>query len=88
MVLETNCSSFKKNQKISLCKILVVSGGYLARDTLGLYSIVLLIHRMIALSEACQLVKSSSHLIGLWLAEIFKLGLYDIQAKIFRWQAP
>ena len=32
-VLETNSSSFRKNQKISQCKILAVSGGYLARDT-------------------------------------------------------
>ena len=33
MLLDTNSSSFEKNQKISLCKILAVSGGYLARDT-------------------------------------------------------
>ena len=33
MVLETNSSSFRKNQNISLCKILAVSGGYSARDT-------------------------------------------------------
>ena len=33
MVLETSLLSFKKNQKISLCKILAVSGEYLARDT-------------------------------------------------------
>ena len=33
MVLDTNFSSFKKNQNISLCKILTVSGGYLTRDT-------------------------------------------------------
>ena len=33
MVLETNSSFFKKNQNISLCKILAVSGGHLARDT-------------------------------------------------------
>ena len=33
MVLETNSSSFKKNQKISLCKILGGSGGYMARNT-------------------------------------------------------
>ena len=55
---------------------------------MGLYSIVPLIHRMIVLFEACQQVKFSSHLIGLWFAEIFKLGPYDIKAKIFRWQAP
>ena len=55
---------------------------------LGLYSIVLLIHRIIALSAACQQVKSNSLLTSLRLAEIFKLGPYDIQAKIFRWQAP
>ena len=33
MILDTNSSSCRKNQKISLCKILVVSGGYLARLT-------------------------------------------------------
>ena len=33
MALETNSSSFKKNKKISQCKILAVSGGYLARET-------------------------------------------------------
>ena len=33
LVLETNSSSFKKNQKIFLYKILAVSGGYLARDS-------------------------------------------------------
>ena len=33
LVLDTNSSSFKKNQIISLCKILAVSGAYLARDT-------------------------------------------------------
>ena len=60
----------------------------LGKGHLGLYSIVPLIHRMTALSEACQQVKSSSHLIGLGLAEIFKLGAYNIQAMIFRWQAP
>ena len=32
MILETNPSSFKKNQKIPLCKILAVSHGFLARD--------------------------------------------------------
>ena len=54
----------------------------------GLYNIVPLIHRMIALSETCQQVKSISHLIDLWLAEIFKIDPYDIQARIVRWQAP
>ena len=33
MGLETKSSFLKKNQNISLCKILAVSGGYLARDT-------------------------------------------------------
>ena len=33
MVLETNYSSFRKKQKIPQCKILAVSGGYLAIDT-------------------------------------------------------
>ena len=33
MVLDTNSSFCKRNQNISLCKILAVSGGYLARDT-------------------------------------------------------
>ena len=33
MLLDTNSSSFKKNHNISLCKILGLSGGYLARDT-------------------------------------------------------
>ena len=31
IILETNSSSFRKNQQISLCSILAVSGGYLAR---------------------------------------------------------
>ena len=31
IVLDTNSSSGRKNQKISLCKILAVSGGYIAR---------------------------------------------------------
>ena len=31
MVFETNSSSCRKNQKMSLCSILAVSGGYLAR---------------------------------------------------------
>ena len=33
MVLETKSSSLRKNRNISLCKILAVSGGYLARQT-------------------------------------------------------
>ena len=33
MVLDTSSSSHKKNQKISQCRILAVSGGYLARLT-------------------------------------------------------
>ena len=33
MVLETNFSSLRKHQNISLCKILAASGGYLSRVT-------------------------------------------------------
>ena len=33
IVLDTNPSPHRKNQKMSLCKILTVSGGYLARLT-------------------------------------------------------
>ena len=33
MVLETNSSSCRKNQNMSLCKIFAVSGGYLVRLT-------------------------------------------------------
>ena len=46
----------------------------LGKQHMGLYSIVPLIHRMIALSKACQQVKSHIHLIGLWLAKIFNLA--------------
>ena len=73
MVLETNSSSFMKNQKTSLCNILADSGGYLARDA-SLNCIVPLINWPIALSEACQQVKSGSNFIGLWLVKMFILG--------------
>ena len=33
MVLDTNSSSLRKNQNMSLCRILAVSGGYFARFT-------------------------------------------------------
>ena len=52
----------------------------LGKGHLGLYSIAPLIHRMISLSEACQQVTPSSHLIALWFAKL--------QARIFRQQAP
>ena len=55
---------------------------------LCLYNIVPLIYTTIALSEACKQVKSGPNFIGLWLAKIFILGPYCIQAKIFCGQAP
>ena len=88
MVLETNSSSFKKNQKISRCKILAVSGGYLARDT---WACTALYHSSTEWLPSLKLVtRSNLALTSLvcGFAEIFKLGPYDIQAKIFRWQAP
>ena len=74
MVLETNSSSFKKNQKILQCKIPAVSGGYLARDTWACTALYHSPTEQLPCLEACQQVKSSSHPFGLWLAEIIKLG--------------
>ena len=60
----------------------------LGKRPLCLYSIVPLIYRMIALSEACKQVKSGPYFIGLWLAKIFILGPNCILAKMFCGQAP
>ena len=56
MVLDTNSSSYKKNQKISLCKILAVSGGYLARVAL---SCTALYHSSTILLLCLKLVRRS-----------------------------
>ena len=57
MVLETNSSSFKKNRNISQCKILAVSGGYLARDPCACTA---LYHSSIDLFPCLMLVSMSN----------------------------
>ena len=52
---------------------------------LDLNGIVPLISRSIALSEACQQVKSGSNFIGLWLVKIFILGPKDLSSLDLLW---
>ena len=57
MVFETNSSSLNKNQKMSLCKILAVSGGYLARLT---WAFTALYHSSTLLLPRQKLVRRSN----------------------------
>ena len=57
MVLERNSSSLKKNQKMSVCKILAVSGGYLARLT---WACTTLYHSSTLLLPCWKLVRRSN----------------------------
>ena len=57
MVLQTKSLPFKKNQNISLCKILVVSGGYLARHT---WACTVLYHSSTDLFPCLKLVSRSN----------------------------
>ena len=88
MVLDTKSSSFKKNQNISLCKILAVYGGYLARDTCAYTALyqsstdLLPGHKLVSRSNLALTSFSCG------LQKIFILGPYHIQAKIFCRQAP
>ena len=55
--LGENSSSFRQTkQNISLCKILAVSGGYLARDIWAWTVFIPFINRSVSLSEACHWV--------------------------------
>ena len=66
MALERNSSSFRKKQNISLCKILAVSGGCLARDTSAWTA---LYHSSTDLFPCLKLVSRSNlalDILGLW----------------------
>ena len=71
IVLETNSSSLRKNQKMSPWGILAVSWGVLSQSNLGRYCIVSFINRFVALPEASKQVKAGPYFIPLWLAELF-----------------
>ena len=76
----------EKTENVSMqdtCRFLWV----ICKRHLSLICIVPLNNSPIALSEACQQVKSGSNFIGLWLAKIFILGPHDFQAEIFCGQA-
>ena len=69
MVLDTNSSSCKKNQNISQCRILAVSGGYLARLTCACTA---LYHLSTLLLPFHKLVGSSK-----WTLTSFNCGLQN-----------
>ena len=54
--------------------ILAVSGGIFSKIDLCLHCIVPLIYTSASLSKACEKFKVSSHLIQLWLSELFKFS--------------
>ena len=62
-VLDTNSSSHKKNQKMSLWRILAVSGGVFSQIDLCLHCIIPFIYAAVTLPEACEKVKAGLHLI-------------------------
>ena len=69
MVLDTNSSSCKKNQNMSQCKILTVSGGYLARLT---STCTALYHSSTLLLPCLKLVSRSK-----WALTSFDCGLQN-----------
>ena len=54
MVLDTKSSSFRKNQNMSLCSILAVSGGYLAKFTCACMALYHSSMLWPPLAETCQ----------------------------------
>ena len=55
---------------------------------LSLYSIVPLIHAVVALVEACEQVIVGPYFIGLWLAELFKSVPYCVPSLTLLWSSP
>ena len=69
MVLKTNSSSCRKNQKMSLCKILAVSGGYFARLT---WACTTLYYSSTLLLPCLKFVRRSE-----WVLTSFNCGLQN-----------
>ena len=74
MVLETNSSSFRKDHNISLCKILAVSGRYLARDTWAWTS---LYHSLTNLFPCLKLVSRSNLALTSFVCGLQKSSYFD-----------
>ena len=85
IVWDTNSSSFKKNQNISWCKILAVSGGYLGRltwacttfyhsSTLQFPCLKLVNPYFIALQNSSNLYHILSNLSSFWASSMTHIG--------------